>query len=487
MKNIKISTILTFILISSFYNNLFAKEIKEVFKQHISILAADSLQGRGIGTKGHKLAEQYLVEQYEKIGLQKIGNSFLKNSSINRNTIRYDLNNIVGVVEGTDPELKNEFIVVGAHYDHLGYTNGLEVADSIYNGANDNASGVAMVLELAKEINKRKNLLKRSVIFVCFDGEESGLLGAKQFLKSNEIENEHIKLYLNFDMIGSYDENKGVSVIALDQLVDAEETFNKIFKEHDVKWRADDLPVFSGTDALEFHNKNIPGIDFFTGIDDYYHKYSDETKYIDFDGLVKIYNAGIDIIREYSLKEEIKKGTISPKERYNSIGKLGIRGGFGSNGFDYVDDFYTAKTKMTGQIGLVGELTLYSSYHLIVGGLYDYSGSEYSEGDVRFHSLTVPVGIRYRQPLDNIPVRPYMQVFGYYKKVLSGTVKNDSDKFDKLFEKETTGIGVGFGIESVAFSFGWDVYWGIDNFHKLDEVQIHEVHSSLSIEYYFLR
>jgi hypothetical protein len=121
--------------------------------------------------------------------------------------------NVVGLLEGHDKLLRNEYIVVGAHYDHLGFGgqgSGSRMPDTIaiHNGADDNASGTALVMDLAKKLSAQKKKLKRSVIFIAFSGEEMGLLGSKYFVNHPLVDIKKIKAMFNFDMVGRYNKEK---------------------------------------------------------------------------------------------------------------------------------------------------------------------------------------------------------------------------------------------------------------------------------------
>ena len=111
--------------------------------------------------------------------------------------------NVLGLVEGKDSILKDEVIVLGAHYDHLGMKG-----DSIYHGADDNASGIAALLEIAEKVKAHQNELKRSIIFIAFGAEEQGLLGSQFFVENPIVPIDQIKLMMNMDMLGHLNEEK---------------------------------------------------------------------------------------------------------------------------------------------------------------------------------------------------------------------------------------------------------------------------------------
>ncbi len=162
----------------------------------LSYLASDELEGRDTGSKGIAKAGTYLMNIMMANGLQPYFATY-RDTLSNFDKTAY---NIVGYLEGNDSKLKNEFVVIGAHYDHIGRINAVN-GDDIGNGANDNASGSTAVTEVIKYFAKTKSN-KRSVLFAFFSAEEKGLLGSKHLAK--KLKNENIDLYFmfNFEMIG---------------------------------------------------------------------------------------------------------------------------------------------------------------------------------------------------------------------------------------------------------------------------------------------
>jgi len=206
---------------------------------------------------------------------------------------RFKTNNVVGMVEGTDPVLKNEFIVCSAHYDHVGVGKPDVSGDSIYNGARDNAIGVMSVLLAAENIAKYP--LKRSVLFVLFTGEEKGLLGSKWFVQESPIALNNIVFCLNTDG-GGYNDTTIATVIGKRRI-----NTNQIF---DKACDAFGLGAFDGTDDTQFlfnnsdniifSQKGIPSVTFSAGFRDmdaeilkHYHQPSDETQTMNFNYILK--------------------------------------------------------------------------------------------------------------------------------------------------------------------------------------------------------
>ena len=159
-------------------------------------LASDELEGRDTGSKGIEKAANYLEEILKKSNVKPYFSNYKDTLSNIANAY-----NVVGYIEGTDPKLKNEWVILGAHYDHIGITEKGFEGDYINNGANDNASGTTILSEVAKYLGASKNN-KRSVMFVFFSAEEKGLLGAKHLAKKLKEQNVDLYTLLNFEMLG---------------------------------------------------------------------------------------------------------------------------------------------------------------------------------------------------------------------------------------------------------------------------------------------
>jgi len=167
---------------------------EELVKRHLYTLSSDLMEGRKAGTEGIEKAAQYIEEEFKRIGLKKFENlETYRQPFIERGL---SLFNLIGYLEGRSK--KNEFVLISAHYDHLGVKNDGE-EDVIFNGANDNASGVAAVLALAEHFSKT-NYNERSILFIAFTAEEMGLIGSNYFGKN--IDPEKIVAGINIEMIG---------------------------------------------------------------------------------------------------------------------------------------------------------------------------------------------------------------------------------------------------------------------------------------------
>lgn len=165
--------------------------------KHIEKLASEDFEGRGAGTPGGEKAITWLEEQFREIGLSPKGENGFRQPF--KGPKDRKLVNLVAALEGTDAKAKREYIVLGAHHDHLG-----KRSDKIYFGADDDASGCAAVLEIARAL-KAAGGAKRSYLFILFDGEEIGLRGSRHFVSKPTVEKEAIVAMLNLDMVGRGD------------------------------------------------------------------------------------------------------------------------------------------------------------------------------------------------------------------------------------------------------------------------------------------
>lgn len=167
-------------------------EVSDFLKE----LSSDEMEGRETGTKGIEKAAAFLENFLKKNHVTPYFTTY-KDTLTNFKTPAY---NIVGVIEGTDPVLKKEFVVLSAHYDHIGLEK-KQQADVVFNGANDDASGVTAVAEMAKYFSETKSN-KRSILVVFFAGEEKGLLGSKSLVQKLKKQNFNLYTQLNIEMIG---------------------------------------------------------------------------------------------------------------------------------------------------------------------------------------------------------------------------------------------------------------------------------------------
>ena len=198
--------------------------------------------------------------------------------------------NVVAMLPGTNASLKNEYVVIGAHYDHLGMGgpgSGSRVADTIavHNGADDNASGVAAVIQLAERMAGAKNN-KRSIIFVAFGAEEMGLVGSKAFVNKPPVETEKMVAMFNFDMVGRLDaKSNGLSIGGSQTGKESEELMNSLNNGFNLAFSPEGV---GPSDHASFYLQNIPVFFISTGAHSDYHTPLDDADLINFEGIKKV-------------------------------------------------------------------------------------------------------------------------------------------------------------------------------------------------------
>ncbi len=243
--------------------------------------------------------------------------------------------NVIAMIKGKDAVLSDEYLVVGGHYDHLGFGgpgSGSRMPDTnaIHNGADDNASGTAMVMELAKRLSGEKKKIKRSIIFVAFSSEEIGLIGSKFFVDHPPVELKKIKAMFNFDMVGRYDkEKKSISLSGTGTSVEADSILKPL--ETKLPFAVVHSPDGYGpSDHASFYSSNIPVFYFNTGVHMDYHTPFDDTEKLDFDAEknIGIYAASIiltvdNLSKALTFKESGKKQSAGRSGRQLKV-TLGI-------------------------------------------------------------------------------------------------------------------------------------------------------------------
>lgn len=273
---------------------------------HIGFLAADELEGREAGYNSGRIAGNYVEAYLRTLGLEPVlGNDYtqpfeayrIERQKRGRYTVHPDsiaklkqgvhqrlpLRNVMGKITGKNPD---EIVIIGAHYDHLGLDPLLD-GDKIYNGADDNASGVAAVLQIARAFLESGQQPERTVIFALWDGEEKGLLGSEYFMQSF-ADPSKIKGYLNFDMIGrNNDESNPEHVVYFYTQAHPvfEQWLRNDIEERGLKlkpnYRAWDNPI-GGSDNASFARRGIPIIWYHTDGHPDYHMPGDHAEKINY-------------------------------------------------------------------------------------------------------------------------------------------------------------------------------------------------------------
>ena len=265
-------------------------------KRDLTFLAADDLEGRAIGTIGEQKAAEYLAQEFEKLGLKPMGtNGFFQEFTVSKPSNPHEEavigtegagitgRNVIGYLD----KKAEKTIVIGAHFDHLGMggQGSLHRGDSaIHNGADDNASGTAALLALAKIFQSES--LKSNILFIAFSGEENGLWGSNYFVKNSTLDLKLVNYMINMDMVGRLNPEKSLAIHGVGTSPSFPSVLDPI--------NTDSLklvPSESGvgpSDHTSFYLQDLPVLHFFTGQHEDYHKPSDDSDKINYEGLVQV-------------------------------------------------------------------------------------------------------------------------------------------------------------------------------------------------------
>ena len=409
--------------------------------RHVYTLAADSLMGREAGSSFAKKAADYIEKQWKEIGLQPLfGESFFMPFD-NRYT------NLVAIIEGNDPLLKGEYIVVGAHYDHLGSKIGTNGETIIYNGADDNASGTATLIELGRKLKEIQPTLARSVILIAFDAEEIGLYGSNEFANNPPFPINDVKLMLSVDMVGWYSTSGYLQFSGYGTIKNGKKLFasgNRIPEGLNLKTQNFEKSLFTATDTYGFAMKGVPTLAVTTGLKSPYHKPEDVAELIDYDGMALITEYLTNLIQTVSTDRNYQpSGKVASKHSPPSKFELAISANIGAN-----HHYYTAGAVNGKSAGAYG-IGLTAGFNMGLWGLrpevyYNYLGARHPAGDINTHSITVPLNILLQTPPSTTMSAAFF-VGPYYKHNFSGKQLDTSLDFDNQFYRNEGGFN--FGIE----------------------------------------
>ena len=345
-------------------------------------LASDELEGRGVGTKGLDLAAEYIAAQFVQAGLKTelfdgtpfqtfvmptrrspgamvyyamraglgIDSDALKRRIEQKRSLlsllfsklidddrivgqnESEAKNVVAVLEGEGP-LSDEVLVIGAHYDHLGW-GGYGSREStkkkeIHNGADDNASGVAVLMEVARDLAGRQEKLRRSVVFIAFSGEESGMIGSGHYVDEPVFPIDKTVAMLNLDMVGRLRDDKLIiggsgTAASFDKLLD------QLNGRHGFQLTKNPSG-YGPSDHLTFYTKKVPVLFFFTGMHKQLHRPDDDFDYLDISGMRRIGAMVADVVVTLANADE--------RPQYVSVGRKRARKGGDRPYFGSIPDF----------------------------------------------------------------------------------------------------------------------------------------------------
>lgn len=267
-------------------------------KEFVTYLASDELEGRGTPSKGLDRAANYIAEQFRKNGLKPgVEKGYFQIADWKgRDGATAQVKNVLGIIPGRDPKLSKEYVIVSAHYDHLGIKRGEAQPgeDVIFNGADDDASGVAGVIEIGKVLAKEKP--KRTIILMTFYGEEEGMVGSNHYVQNPVFPLKDTVANINIEQIGRTDDSEGARVSAASltgfTFSSIGTTFAKIGESMGVpvtghpKYSAG---YFGASDNLFFALAGVPAHTICTAFEfPDYHQVGDSADKLDYENMAKI-------------------------------------------------------------------------------------------------------------------------------------------------------------------------------------------------------
>lgn len=398
----------------------FSQTQQERLTRHVYTLAGDSLRGRKAGSEDAAKAAAYIVGQFEEIGIQPyFEEGWYQPFERSGNTYK----NVIGIIPGNDPVLKDEYIIIGAHYDHLGVRDG-----QIYNGADDNASGTATIIEMTRILKSQQSQLKRSVIVAAFDAEEIGLWGSNYL--SEKLDLSKVKLMMSIDMVGWLEKGKTLRFEGVATVVDGKRLLREEAKKMhiDIKSKNFESSIFGATDTQSFAERGVATWYVSTGLKSPYHKPEDDPELIDYKGLDRITDYMADVTMRCATDEDFApSGKISPihsgkRKAFEIEPTLSLVNGniaFPKAGFD-------GKNRYGVNAGLMAQVNLSSHFALEMGAQYELLRAKFpDESDLfnaylpyRQQSILVPANLLVR--VGGAPGMDFLvEMGGFYGRVLN--------------------------------------------------------------------
>jgi hypothetical protein len=253
------------------------------YRETIHFLANDSMGGRPVSSAYEKKSADFIVDQFKKMGFQPRVHRF-KYREEDSSSYRSSMNVYCFVNNRSDST-----IIIGAHYDHIGMGGPLSMnmgKSGIHNGADDNASGVALLLGIANEINSW-DIKKYNFLFVAYSAHEVGLFGSEAFSRLVKSKHIPISLVINFDMVGRMNpELRWLKIAGINTLKKAGSFFEK--DKYDLKFRLESDSLLNQLDTKTFFKMGFPCLTFTTGIHEDYHKMTDDESKINYGGIIRI-------------------------------------------------------------------------------------------------------------------------------------------------------------------------------------------------------
>ncbi len=435
-----------------------AQTREERLAEYVYYFASDSLKGREAGSHGAEMARYYIVARYKECGLKPFLNG---DFVIPFKHGDKDYANVVGIIEGNS--LKHEYIVLGAHFDHLGVKNG-----NIYPGADDNASGSAALIEIARELCARQGELERSVIIAAFDAEEKGLYGSNALSELLDVTYgiENVKLMMSIDMVGWYRQSGKLILEGTSTIRDGRKIAEDLATRHsiNVETKNFETSVLTATDTEGFAKKQVPTLAVTTGLKSPYHKPGDKANLIDYAGLDRVTGYLADLAAAVASDPSFaSSGRVARKHSNKApVFEGGVVASIGGSNIRFPDARLTADSNRSFNAGLMGRFN-FGKAGLQVNVLYDQAGSYFPNLDKPLgkaqkysqQAVTVPAYLIYR--VGDVSAAGYAGVGGYYSYAFQHEFSVADPEW--AVNPHQGGMAAVFGMQAGPILFEWSFRW----------------------------
>jgi aminopeptidase YwaD len=323
---------------------------------------------------------------------------------------------------------------------------------------------------LGREILKNRNLFKRSIILVAFDGEESGLNGSKWMVKDSLIEPSQIKLMISIDMIGMLSKAEGIELLGMGTLKNGNLMANQVAAKNQLKIKKSTKNLQSRTDTKPFGDIGIPAIHITTGTISPYHKPEDDANLLDYEGMAQITEFTFNLAQKLAAEESTQLiSAIATKDGKpkTKIFKPGVRFNMGSSWHKYPAEFYNGKDGFAIQTGLYTHINLVSRFSLQPEVLYETMGSDNTDGKFRTHAITTPVNILISFAGNkDFETWSYFVLGAYYTYNFAGKKGSHNIDFEDTFDPYEYGLNAGFVINMSKIQIGITRKIGLSNLYR---------------------
>lgn len=423
-----------------------AQDVKKQLRSHVDYLTSDALAGRKAGSEGAEAAAAYIEKHFDSTlhlptRLQYFTVTLEESSFCN----------VIARIEGVQP---GKYIVIGAHYDHLGTKRG-----KIYHGADDNASGTAALLEVARSFTRRNYKPQYTLLFVAFDAEELGLYGSKAYVEKYHLTADNVKAMINMDMVG-WLKDGALNIEGTGTLNGSEEAINRLATKHllVVETKNFETSRLTGTDTEPFALQGIPTLSLNTGMKSPYHKPEDTADKIDYKGLAKITNFVGDLVVAIDSDTQVAStGKVARKHRANTL-DIALAYGAGSTHQHIPNAAIDGRPDDCWHIGLTAQYAL-RHVGLRASVLYD-KRTALAPADVNniygpaatlgLKSVTVPAELMLKTKGKSCF---YVAAGGYYSWIFESRL--DGEKIDMLSR----------GIDETEYGWQWSLGGRLSSFY----------------------